>query len=199
MTAAELSRHVPESVCRLSIQEVFMPAVAKSLVKKKPTIVLQKTRNPIPEGARIESVRALQPVQCAAIELYLQLKNAHWNVRGSNFEGLHRLFEETAGELEQIADTLAERVAVLGGEPLATVQKLAAVPNLADAPAGMKAQDEFVRLICDRLAFYIQMLANAMDSFERNSDYVSQDICTKATGVIEKKLWRTESHLPVRS
>jgi starvation-inducible DNA-binding protein len=175
-----------------------MPAVAKSLVKKKPTIVLQKTRNPIPEGQRIECVRALQPVQCGAIELYLQLKNAHWNVRGSNFEGLHRLFDETANELSGISDSFAERVAVLGGEPVATVQKLAAVPHLADAPAGMKSQDEFIRLISDRLAFYIQMLGNAMETFDRSDDYVSQDLCTKAAGILEKKLWQTEAHIQNR-
>jgi starvation-inducible DNA-binding protein len=176
-----------------------MPAVAKSLIKKKPTIILQKTRNPIPEGQRVESVRALQPVQCAAIELYLQLKNAHWNVRGSQFEGLHRLFEETANDLTEISDSLAERVAILGGEPVATVQKLAAVPYLADAPAGMKAQDEFIRVISDRLSFYIQMIGNAMDTFGKNDDFVSQDICTKAAGILEKKLWRTESHIQSRT
>jgi len=176
-----------------------MPAIAKALVKKKPTIVLQKTRNPLSEGQRAEIVRALQPVQCAAIELYLQVRNAHWNVRGNSFSGLHKLFDETAGDLNEIADSLAERVSILGGEPVASVQKLAAVPQLADAPAGMKGQEEFVRLISDRLAFYIQMLSDAITTFEKNGDYVSQDICVKAAGVLEKKLWMTESHVYSRS
>jgi len=172
-----------------------MPAVAKTLAKKKPTIVLQRTRNPLAESQRSEVVRALQPLQAGSLELYLQMKNAHWNVRGNGFTGLHTLFDEIAKDAADIADAMAERVAILGGEPLATIQKLAAVPQLADAPAGMKSQDEFVKLCADRLAYYVQMLRDAIDSFEKNNDPVSQDICIRAAGVLEKRLWLTESNI----
>lgn len=172
-----------------------MPAVAKNLAKKKPSIALQKTRNPLSESQRVEVVRALQPIQSGSLELYLQVKNAHWNVRGTNFYALHNLFDEIANDVLEIADSLAERVAVLGAEPLATAQRLSAVPQLADVPFGMRAQEEFVKLITDRLAFYVQMLREAIDSCEKNSDFVSQDICIKAVGTLEKKLWITESHI----
>lgn len=172
-----------------------MPAVAKPLAKKKPTLVLQRTRNPLNETQRSEIVRSLQPIQVAAIELYLQLKNAHWNVRGAGFAGLHSLFDEASRDAVEIADSLAERVSILGGEPIATAQKLSAVTYLADAPLGMKSQDEFIKLISDRISFFVQMLRDAIESFEKNNDPVSQDICVKAAGVLEKKLWMTESHI----
>jgi starvation-inducible DNA-binding protein len=175
-----------------------MPAVAKTIAKKKPTITLQRTRNPLNEAQRVELVRALQPVQCAGIELYLQLKNAHWNVRGGGFAGLHSLFDDTARDVIEIADSLAERISILGGEPIATIQKLSVVPHLADAPVGMKVQEEFVKLISDRLSFYVQMLRDAEESFQKNYDPVSGDICTRAAGVLEKRIWMTESHLPNR-
>ncbi|MFZ9519074.1 MAG: Dps family protein [Silvanigrellaceae bacterium] len=175
-----------------------MPAVAKTIAKKKPTISLQRTRNPLNEGQRVEIVRALQPVQCAGIELYLQLKNAHWNIRGANFSGLHTLFDDTAREVNEIADSLAERISILGGEPVATLQKLSLVPHLADAPVGMKVQEEFVKIIADRLSFYVQMLRDAEESFQKNYDPVSGDACIKAAGTLEKRLWMIESHLPTR-
>lgn len=171
-----------------------MPAVAKTLAKKKPTLVLQRTRNPLGESQRVEIVRALQPIQSGAIELYLQLKNAHWNVRGAGFYGLHQLFDDASRDVLDVADQLAERVAILGGEPVATLQKLSAVPHLADAPAGMKSQDEFIKLISDRLSFYVQMLREAIETCEKNNDLVSQDLCSNAAGRLEKKLWMTESH-----
>jgi starvation-inducible DNA-binding protein len=175
-----------------------MPAVAKTLVKKKPTITLQRTRHPINEAQRIEIVRALQPVQSGSIELYLQLKNAHWNVRGNSFYGLHELFDETAQNVSEISDYLAERIAILGGEPTATVQKLSAVPHLADAPVGMKAQEEFIKLISDRLSFFVQMLRDTIEACEKNGDSVSMDLCVRAAGSLEKRLWMCESHLANR-
>ncbi|NBO38417.1 DNA starvation/stationary phase protection protein [bacterium] len=167
-----------------------MPAIAK----KKPTIALQRTRHPLPETQRVEVVRALAPLQTGSIELYLQLKNAHWNVRGNAFGSLHRIFDETSQELSEIVDNLAERMAIVGGEPLATIQKLTAVPQLADAPTGMRAQEEFIKLVVDRLSYYIQLVRDSIDVFERYNDRVTADACVRACSALEKKLWMIESH-----
>ena len=168
-----------------------MPAIAK----KKPTIVLQRTRHPLPESNRSEVVRALQPIQTGSIELYLQLKNAHWNVRGHAFGSLHALFDATANEVLEFVDNLAERMAIVGGEPLSTVQKLASVPQLADAPLGMKNQDEFIKLIVDRISFFAGMVRDSLSTIERNNDPVTTDACLRGLASIEKKLWMIESHL----
>lgn len=168
-----------------------MPAVAK----KKPTIVLQRTRHPLQESNRIEVVRALQPLQSGCIELYLQLKNAHWNVRGPAFASLHRVFDETSNDALQFGDELAERMAIVGGEPIATVQKIAAVPQLADTPSGMKSQDEFIKVTVDRLSYFTGMVRDSLSYFERNNDPVTNDICLKGLAALEKKLWLIESHL----
>ena len=168
-----------------------MPAVAK----KKPTIILQRTRHPLQESSRAEVVRALQPIQSGCIELFLQLKNAHWNVRGNSFSALHRIFDEASEDALRFTDDLAERMAILGGEPLATVQKIAAVPQLADAPIGIKNQEEFVKMIVDRLSYYTGMIRDALIVFERNSDPVTSEACVRGLTNLEKKLWMLESHL----
>lgn len=172
-----------------------MPAVAK----KKPTIVLQRTRHPLQEASRVEIVRALQPIQTGCVELYLQLKNAHWNVRGNAFGSLHGIFDEAAANALQFTDELAERMAILGGEPIATVQKIAAVPQLADAPSGMKNQEEFVRLVVDRMSYFTGLIRDSLVIFERNADPVTNDVCLRGLANLEKKLWMLESHLLTKS
>lgn len=172
-----------------------MPAIAK----KKPTIVLQRTRHPLPESNRSEVVRALQPLQCASVELYLQFKNAHWNVRGTSFGNLHVLFDETAADVLSFADNLAERMAIVGGEPISTVQKLSSVPQLADAPIGMKQQDEFIKLLIDRVSYFAGMVRDSLSIFERNNDPVTTDACLRGLSVLEKKLWMIEAHQVVKS
>src|SRR5215207_5393944 len=57
-----------------------------------------------------------------AVDLGLQSKQAHWNVKGSHFIGLHELFDKAAKEIEEFTDNIAERAVELGGVALGTVQ-----------------------------------------------------------------------------
>src|SRR5690349_19066272 len=58
-------------------------------------------------------------------DLYSQAKQAHWNVKGSQFYQLHELFDHLAAELAGHADLLAERVTALGGLARGTVRMAA--------------------------------------------------------------------------
>lgn len=171
-----------------------MPAIAK----KKVTISLTKTRHPLSESNRAEIVRALQPVQTGSIELFLQLKSAHWNVRGSSFNAVHGLLEDASRCVLNFVDDVAERMSVLGGEPVASARKLAAVPQLADVPAGIRQQDEVIKVACDRIAYFSNLVRDCIDTIERQDDPVSADCCIRALSEIEKHMWKLESHLPNR-
>lgn len=54
------------------------------------------------------------------LDLQLTLKHVHWNVVGSNFLSVHRLLDQQVEEVRSMTDTLAERIATLGGTPLGT-------------------------------------------------------------------------------
>jgi starvation-inducible DNA-binding protein len=73
------------------------------------------SRIDIPDHARKAATRLLQARLSDALDLEAQLKQAHWNVRGMAFFGLHQLFDVIHGEVEGFADTLAERITSLGG------------------------------------------------------------------------------------
>ena len=72
----------------------------------------------IPEAKAEEIVKALQSDLAATYVLYHQLKKHHWIVEGAEFLELHEFLGEAAGEAEEAADVLAERVQALGGVPL---------------------------------------------------------------------------------
>jgi Ferritin-like domain len=50
-----------------------------------------------------------------ALDLALQAKQAHWNVKGPSFIALHELFDSVVEEIVEHADDLAERAVELGG------------------------------------------------------------------------------------
>src|SRR5262245_3673597 len=76
---------------------------------------MHKTRNDIPENTRKEMITLLNQRLADVIDLQLQAKLAHWNVRGPNFIALHKLFDEVAETVEEYVDLIAERTAALGG------------------------------------------------------------------------------------
>ena len=57
-----------------------------------------------------------------ALDLGLQAKQAHWNVKRPHFIGLHELFDKVAEDLQESIDNIAERAVQLGGIALGTIQ-----------------------------------------------------------------------------
>lgn len=49
------------------------------------------THNTLSENSRGQSVELLNRHLAAAIDLHAQVKQAHWNVRGSSFSAVHEL------------------------------------------------------------------------------------------------------------
>jgi starvation-inducible DNA-binding protein len=56
----------------------------------------------------------------ALIDLSLTLKHIHWNVVGPNFIGVHEMLDPQVDSVREMTDTIAERIATLGGVPVGT-------------------------------------------------------------------------------
>ena len=82
------------------------------------------TRNSIPEKVRVQIAGLLQGRLADSIDLTLQAKQAHWNVKGPSFIALHELFDKVTEEAEGFADLIAERIVQLGGIAMGTLEAL---------------------------------------------------------------------------
>src|SRR4051794_22977053 len=72
---------------------------------------MYETENDLPKTARTElNVLIIQRL-ADAVDLQMQLKQAHWNVKGPHFIGLHQLFDEISEAVEGYVDLIAERIA----------------------------------------------------------------------------------------
>jgi len=74
---------------------------------------LHRTQNDLPEKTRKEIVVLLNQQLADVLDLGLQIKQAHWNVKGPHFIGLHELFDKVADELQEFTDEIAERAVQL--------------------------------------------------------------------------------------
>src|SRR5438132_11211479 len=69
------------------------------------------TKNDLPEAARGEAVALLNQRLADCIDLLTQCKQAHWNVNGTTFIALHKLFDERNEDMEAYVHLIGERIA----------------------------------------------------------------------------------------
>ena len=96
------------------------------------------THHDQPESRRVASAALLsrQPADLLdLLDLRLQAKQAHWNVKGPQLAALHTLFGEVAGGFDRVTDEVAERAVVLGGFALGTLQTVGRYSRLEPYPA----------------------------------------------------------------
>src|SRR5579885_2041657 len=95
---------------------------------------LHPTKNDLREQTRRAMIDLLNQQLADVLDLGLQAKQAHWNVKGPHFIGLHELFDKVADELEEFTDEIAERAVELGGIALGTLQVTAKTSRLPVYP-----------------------------------------------------------------
>jgi starvation-inducible DNA-binding protein len=68
-----------------------------------------------PLEIRLYVMQLLNQTLACTVDLHSQVKQACWNVKGTDFASLHALFATMATELDAYTDLVAERIAMLGG------------------------------------------------------------------------------------
>lgn len=153
------------------------------------------TRIDLSAEARGELVETLNQSLADALDLYSQVKQAHWNVKGPQFIALHELFDATAGEVLGYVDELAERATTLGGVARGTVRMAAEHSTLSEYPSDVIGGLEHVAALCDRLAAFTAHCRRAIDASAELGDQATADLYTEITRGLDKRLWFLEAHL----
>lgn len=149
----------------------------------------------IPEGQRIELIELLNARLADTFDLYSQLKNAHWNVKGSDFIQLHELFDQLATISLGHVDLIAERATALGGVATGTVRQAAAGSTLAEYPADTVAGLDHVRALVERFGRYGASVRQAIEDSGKLGDADTADLFTEVSRAADKSLWFLEAHL----
>jgi starvation-inducible DNA-binding protein len=88
------------------------------------------------ESACKESVENLNQLLADTITLRDLYKKHHWQVAGPTFYQLHLLFDKHYEEQNELVDTIAERIQLLGGVSIAMGHDVAAMTMIPRPPRG---------------------------------------------------------------
>ena len=153
-----------------------------------------QTKNNLAEKIRIEMSQLLNDRLSDAIDLQLQTKQAHWNVKGPSFIALHELFDELAEEVEHHVDAIAERVTQLGGVAYGTVQVVQSKTQLPPYPTEIFEGPAHVAALSDSFAAFGTAVRAAIDVADQAGDKDTADLFTGISRGIDKALWFIEAH-----
>jgi len=154
-----------------------------------------KTKNDLSEATRVKVVELLNARLADCIDLQTQTKQAHWNVKGPNFIGLHELFDKVNGAVEEYVDEIAERAVQLGGVAEGTARMVAKRTSLAEYSAKTVDGHSHVEALSSALAAFGKGARKAIDQSNELGDLDTADLFTEVSRGIDKWLWFVEAHL----
>jgi starvation-inducible DNA-binding protein len=129
-----------------------------------------------------------------AVDLQMQMKQAHWNVKGPHFIGLHELFDQIDEAVEAYVDLIAERIVQLGGIAAGTVRVSARKSRLEEYPLDIADGVAHVEAVAKALSTFGEEARKTIDESDELGDADTSDMFTEISRGIDKWLWFVEAH-----
>ena len=153
-----------------------------------------RTKNDLSEDVRAKAIELLNARLADAVDLQTQTKQAHWNVKGPNFIGLHELFDKINEDVEDNVDEIAERVVQLGGVAEGTARMAAKRSSLSEYPTKTVDGRSHVEALSSVLAAFGKSVRKAITDANDLGDLDTANMFTEISCGIDKWLWFVEAH-----
>lgn len=127
-------------------------------------------------------------------DLHLTLKHVHWNVVGRNFISVHEMLDPQVALVRGFADTIAERIAALGGSPQGTPGAIVRDRTWDDYSIGIDTSLAHLGAL-DKV--YEGVIGDNRKAFAQieELDAVTHDVLVGQTGELEQFQWFVRAHL----
>jgi starvation-inducible DNA-binding protein len=156
---------------------------------------MHKTKNDLSEGKREKVIEILNARLADVIDLKTQAKQAHWNVKGIHFIGLHELFDQVATAAEAHTDSIAERITAIGGTAYGTARVVAQNSSLSEYPLEIVDGTAHVDALSTAMADFGKKVRQGIDEADDLGDKDTADLFTEVSREIDKLLWFVEAHI----
>jgi len=146
-------------------------------------------------NARETAIDTLNTCLAGTIALTLAVKQAHWNLKGSSFIGIHELLDDQADMLRENADEMAERCVIIGGVAKGTVQDAARSEIVEPYPTDIIAWQNHVSALKSRYMSLGAKLRSSIEEIEEAGDVDTADLLTGASRAVDKGAWFIGAHI----
>ena len=161
-------------------------------IKTQENNTLHYTRNDTDPREKKETVKTLNHLLAEFLDLALATKQAHWNMRGPNFIGVHEMLDPFNAKLLDYSDMIAERIVQLGGVAYGTSQIIPNETNLKPYPTNIVNVMDHLNELADRYAALANLVRQVVD--KELADEGTINILEDASNDLDKYLWFIEAH-----
>jgi starvation-inducible DNA-binding protein len=134
-----------------------------------------------------EIVASLQVQVANAFVLYANYKHYHWQTYGPLFRDLHLLFDEFANAVLETADEFAERVRMIGQNPLVGLKDMLETASVKPSDGGLTMR-QMIEEADRNLLIVIKEMRDGV-RLAQEDDPGTADVFTRYVQIHEKHEW----------
>ena len=156
---------------------------------------MHRTRNDTKGNAKQVALQTLQARLADGIDLALVIKQAHWNLKGPEFIGVHLMLDGFRDQMDDYNDKVAERITQLGGTARGTTQSVTEETKLAAYPLDIYTIGDHLAALIDRYATYAHAVRENIDETDEAGAPDTAALFTEVSRGVDKQLWFLEAHV----
>jgi len=127
--------------------------------------------------------------------LYTKTRNAHWNIEGPDFHAMHLFFESQYEQLDDVMDSVAERIRSIGHYAPATLKNFLELTHLSEQGERDNSSKDFIRELLNDHESIIEFIRTNINPFANEyGDAGTSDFITGLMEEHEKMAWMLRSH-----
>jgi starvation-inducible DNA-binding protein len=143
--------------------------------------------------------RMLDTTLATTLDLSLQVKQAHWNIKGAQFFARHELFDKLADRTRAFSDDVAERVSTLGGYARGTARMVAEGSVLPEYDLDAIDGKQHIFALIDRYGKTCALVREQIGQVQKLEEPATEDLLTGVLRELELDMWFLESHVNVEA
>ena len=127
--------------------------------------------------------------------LYTKTRNAHWNVEGPDFHAMHVFFEQQYEALDEVMDSVAERIRKIGHYAPATLSQFLQLTHLTERNESPNDSAGYLRELLADHERIIEFIRGNINAFANDfQDAGTSDFITGLMETHEGMAWMLRSH-----
>ena len=148
------------------------------------------------EPVRLEMTERLNQLLADTMTLRDLYKKSHWKVSGPTFYQLHLLFDKHYEEQDEIVDTIAERIQLLGGISIAMAADVAETTRIPRPPKGREEVPVQLSRLLDAHQEIIVYCRELAERAQKEGDDGTNDlVVSDVLRTNELQVWFLSEHL----
>jgi starvation-inducible DNA-binding protein len=148
------------------------------------------------EPVRVQMTNQLNQLLADTMTLRDLYKKYHWQVAGPTFYQLHLLYDKHYGEQNELVDSIAERIQLLGGVSLAMAADVAETTQIPRPPRGREEVPVQLSRLIDAHQIIIQEARPlARRAAELGDDGTNDLVVSDVIRTNELQIWFLSEHL----